>query len=267
MQIFLQRYDNKEMKKSIFFKIIMVVVIYAVFLISNIGIEYIPIEDPSILKSVLQFGFNCILAWISYLLVRTFKLTNDRLLTSKITNIWLAILGIILVLFLLIVINIQKNTEDIFSGGLNLLVNSFFVAIAAAVFEEFLVRLLAFSSFLEIFKKNKYSLVFTSIASSFLFGVLHISNLTTQSFEATMQQIFYATVLGLCFSVIRIRFNGLKYVIFLHFLIDFQPTIIDKGTAASSWEQIFLVFIPIAIVSIICLIQLNKDNKNLNYLF
>ncbi|EKF8797862.1 CPBP family intramembrane metalloprotease, partial [Enterococcus faecalis] len=178
-----------------------------------------------------------------------------------------AILGIILVLFLLIVINIPKNTEDIFSGGLNLLVNSFFVAIAAAVFEEFLVRLLAFSSFLEIFKKNKYSLVFASIASSFLFGVLHISNLTTQSFEATMQQIFYATVLGLCFSVIRIRFNGLKYVIFLHFLIDFQPTIIDKGTAASSWEQIFLVFIPIAIVSIICLIQLNKDNKNLNYLF
>lgn len=153
MQIFLQRYDNKEMKKSIFCKIIMVVVIYVVFLISNIGIEYIPIEDPSILKSVLQFGFNCILAWISYLLVRTFKLTNDRLLTSKITNIWLAILGIILVLFLLIVINIPKNTEDIFSGGLNLLVNSFFVAIAAAVFEEFLVRLLAFSSFLEIFKK------------------------------------------------------------------------------------------------------------------
>ncbi len=43
MQIFLQRYDNKEMKKSIFFKIIMVVVIYVVFLISNIGIEYIPI--------------------------------------------------------------------------------------------------------------------------------------------------------------------------------------------------------------------------------
>lgn len=159
MQIFVQRYynkercDNKEMKKSIFFKIIMVVVIYAIFLISNIGIEYIAIKDSSILKSVLQFGFNCILAWISYLLVRTFKLTNNTLLTSKITSIWLTILGIIIVLFLLIVSNVPKNIEDIFGGGLNLLVNSFFVAIAAAIFEEFLVRLLAFSAFLEIFKK------------------------------------------------------------------------------------------------------------------
>ncbi|MDN3115232.1 CPBP family intramembrane metalloprotease [Enterococcus faecalis] len=255
------------MKKSIFFKIIMVVVIYAIFLISNIVIEYIPIEDSSILKSVLQLGFNCILAWSSYLIVRTFKLTNDTLLTSRITSVWLTILGIIIILFLLIVTNVPQNIKDIFSGGLNLLVNSFLVAVAAAIFEEFLVRLLAFSTFLEIFKKNKYSLVFASIASSFLFGVLHISNLTMQSFEATMQQIFYATVLGICFSVIRIRFNGLQYVIFLHFLIDFQPTITDNGTPASSWEQVFLVFMPIAIVSIICLIQLNKDNKNLNYLF
>lgn len=186
----------------------MVVVIYTIFLISNIGMEYIPIEDSSILKPVLQLGCNCILAWISYLLVKTFKLTNDTLLTSKITNVWLTILGIIIVLFLLIVINVPENIEDVFCGGLKLLVNSFFIAIAAAIFEEFLVRLLAFSAFLEIFKKIKYSLVFTSIASSLLFGILHISNLTVQSFEATMQQIFYATVLGLCFSIIRIRFNG-----------------------------------------------------------
>lgn len=131
----------------------MVVVIYAIFLISNIVIEYIPIEDTSILKSVLQLGFNCILAWSSYLIVRTFKLTNDTLLTSRITSVWLTILGIIIVLFLLIVTNVPQNIKDIFSGGLNLLVNSFLVAVAAAIFEEFLVRLLAFSAFLEIFKK------------------------------------------------------------------------------------------------------------------
>lgn len=244
----------------------MVVVIYVVFLLSNIGIEYLPIEDSSILQSVLQLMINCILAWISYLLVRTFKITNNKLLTSKITNLWLTVLGVIILLFLLIVTNVAENIEDIINGGLKFLINSFLIAIAAGIFEEFLVRLLAFSAFLEIFKKNKYSLVFASVASSFLFGILHISNLTMQSFDATIQQIFYATVLGLCFSVIRIRFNGLKYVILLHFLIDFQPTIADNGTSVSPWGQIFLIFLPIAIVSIVCLIQLNKDNKNLNYL-
>ncbi|MFS1280803.1 transposase, partial [Enterococcus lactis] len=132
--------------------------------------------------------------------------------------------------------------------------------------EESLARLLTFSAFLKMFKTKKYTLVWASIASSCLFGLLHLSNLTMQSFNTTMQQIFYATVLGLCFSVIRIRFNGLSYVVLLHFLIDFQPTIANGAATSSSWGEILLIFMPIAIVSIICLILLNKDNKSLELL-
>ncbi|NRE73934.1 transposase, partial [Enterococcus faecium] len=132
--------------------------------------------------------------------------------------------------------------------------------------EESLARLLTFSAFLKMFKTKKYTLVWASIASSCLFGLLHLSNLTMQSFNTTMQQIFYATVLGLCFSVIRIRFNGLSYVVLLHFLIDFQPTIANGAATSSSWGEILLILMPIAIVSIICLILLNKDNKSLELL-
>ncbi|HFX3801496.1 TPA: CPBP family glutamic-type intramembrane protease, partial [Enterococcus faecium] len=55
-----------------------------------------------------------------------------------------------------------------------------------------------------MFKAKKHALVWSSIVSSCLFGLFHLSNLTMQSFNTTMQQFFYATVLGLCFSVIRI---------------------------------------------------------------
>ncbi|EMF0403672.1 CPBP family intramembrane metalloprotease, partial [Enterococcus faecium] len=80
-------------------------------------------------------------------------------------------------------------------------------AISTGIFEESLARLLTFSAFLEMFKAKKHALVWSSIVSSCLFGLFHLSNLTMQSFNTTMQQFFYATVLGLCFSVIRIRFN------------------------------------------------------------
>lgn len=254
------------MKKSVSFKIAMVILIYVLFLISSIGIELLPIKETSILNSILQFSCSCILAWFSYSIVKTFKITNDKILANKITNVWLIVLGMIMLLFLLIVTNVPNNVEKILNGGSNLLIVSFLVAISTGIFEESLARLLTFSAFLKMFKTKKYTLVWASIASSCLFGLLHLSNLTMQSFNTTMQQIFYATVLGLCFSVIRIRFNGLSYVVLLHFLIDFQPTIANGAATSSSWGEILLIFMPIAIVSIICLILLNKDNKSLELL-
>ncbi|HFC9364932.1 TPA: hypothetical protein QFC14_002691, partial [Enterococcus faecium] len=77
------------MKKSVSFKIAMVILIYVLFLISSIGIELLPIKETSILNSILQFSCSCILSWFSYSIVRTFKITNDKILSNKITNVWL----------------------------------------------------------------------------------------------------------------------------------------------------------------------------------
>lgn len=250
------------MTKSIGFKLLMLVGIYVLFLFSGAKIDQLLIENSSILKNILQFSSSCILAYCSYFLVKTTNITEDKIKTSKNTKIWLIIFGIIMLLFLLIVINVPRNIKEIFNGDSNLFLSSFFVAGEAGIFEEFLVRVLGFSVFLEIFKSNKYSLVWASISSSLLFGVLHLSNLTSQSFDATIQQIFYATVLGLCLAVIRIRFNGISYAVILHFLIDFHPTIAEGTSESSSWGSLLLIFMPIAIVSFICLMQLNKDNNS-----
>lgn len=252
------------MRKSVSFKITMVILIYILFLINSIGIELLHIKETSILNSILQFSCSCILAYFSYSIVKTFKITNNKILSNKITNVWLIILG--LIMFLIIAANIPNNVDKILKGGPNLLISSFLLAISAGIFEEFLCRLLTLSAFLEMFKAKKYTLVWASIASSCLFGLLHLSNLRMQPFNTTMQQIFYATVLGLCFSVIRIRFNGLSYVVLLHFLIDFQPTIANGAVTSSSWGGVLLIFMPIFVVSIICLILLNKDNEHLKLL-
>ncbi|MDH5018535.1 CPBP family intramembrane glutamic endopeptidase [Limosilactobacillus fermentum] len=48
-----------------------------------------------------------------------------------------------------------------------------------------------------------------------------------------MQQVFYALILGLALSFIRLLTNGLWVGILPHSLIDFQPTIATGGSAAT----------------------------------
>lgn len=84
-------------------------------------------------------------------------------------------------------------------------------------------------------------------------GLLHLSNLTFQSVDATMQQVFYALILGLALSFIRILTNGLWVGILLHSLIDFQPTIATGGSAATNWGSLLLIFLPLFVISLLWL--------------
>ncbi|WP_420741428.1 type II CAAX prenyl endopeptidase Rce1 family protein [Limosilactobacillus fermentum] len=84
-------------------------------------------------------------------------------------------------------------------------------------------------------------------------GLLHLSNLTFQSVDATMQQVFYALILGFALSFIRLLTNGLWVGILLHSLIDFQPTIATGGSAATNWGSLLLIFLPLFVISLLWL--------------
>ncbi|AMS10135.1 peptidase [Limosilactobacillus oris] len=68
-----------------------------------------------------------------------------------------------------------------------------------------------------------------------------------------MQQVFYALILGLTLSFIRLLTNGLWVVILLHSLIDFQSTIATGGSAATNWGSLLLVFLPLFVISLLWL--------------
>ncbi|MGM0110270.1 hypothetical protein IGI52_000566 [Enterococcus sp. DIV0187] len=253
-------------RKKTVFELSMVIVLYVLFLIGTGLTQLFPLKEQAVLSWLILFGISAGIAIICYGIVRTTKVSRMKIRSDRTTNIWLAILGVMMVLFLLVVIDVSTNIGTLLSSDFDLLITSFLSAASAGIFEEFLVRVLVFSAFLKVFEKSAFSLVWASVLSSLLFGLLHFPNLTTQSLDATLQQIFYATVLGFVFSVLRIRSNGIIWAVLLHFLIDFAPTIASSsGESAVSWGLLLIVFIPIAVVSIICLFRLNKNNTGFGF--
>ena len=112
-------------------------------------------------------------------------------------------LNFIFTVFLVIVLNIWNNTQNVISGGLELFIPSLLIALSAGIFEEFLVRGLFLSGFLNLFQNNSFKLLLTSLISSILFGLLHLINLIHNPVNAILQQVLYATILGLIFSILN----------------------------------------------------------------
>ena len=123
------------------------------------------------------------------------------------------------------------------------------------------MRGLFLSGFLNLFQNNSFKLLLTSLISSILFGLLHLINLIHNPVNAILQQVFYATILGLIFSIIRIVSNSLWLPIMIHSLIDFQPTITSKTVSENSWLTIIVMFSPLAFLAIVTLYKLDKNFK------
>lgn len=113
--------------------------------------------------------------------------------------------------------------------------------------------------FAKIFENKKYVLVWASLASSILFGLFHLINLTHgAAINATMQQVFYATAIGLIFSYIHIFTNRIRLCIVMHFLLDLQPNIGTMEAQASPWGLILLIFGTAMIVSLFSIYVFNR---------
>ncbi|WP_203649462.1 CPBP family intramembrane glutamic endopeptidase [Secundilactobacillus yichangensis] len=169
-------------------------------------------------------------------------------------RIWLA-----LILFFFISI-LSLKLHVIFSMGLTpvQLFNIALIALSAGIFEETLCRGLLFSFFLGIFQSKNQSLLWTATASSLVFGLLHLSHLFNgQSVQTTLQQVFYAFVIGMAFSAIRISTNGIWVGLVIHSLIDFDPTITAQMQGDGSWAADLIIFTPLLIIALLYLVKVN----------
>lgn len=82
------------------------------------------------------------------------------------------------------------------------------------------MRGLFFESLLEYFKKDTY--FYSAIFSSLIFGLAHFFNLKTEHPIAVLQQVIFASIIGIMLSFIRIKFNGLIFPIIIHFFNRFS---------------------------------------------
>lgn len=136
---------------------------------------------------------------------------------------------------------------------------------AAGIGEEILCRVLLFNLFTKIFENKKYVLVWACLASSVLFGLFHLINLTHgAAIDATIQQVVYATAIGLSFSYIHIFTNRIWLCIVMHFLLDLQPNIASADPQASPWRLILLIF---GVVMIVSLLSIYAFNRRANTVF
>lgn len=245
---------NKIQQTSAIKKILLSFVIYLVYLL----VDYFLSMIKGILGNLMVLIFITIMSLLIFKYVKTFKILKDD--AKPKTPIINVIFLTLIILFFTIIVHPISNIKTIFSSSLLNIANCLVIALSAGIFEEFLVRLLLFDGFSQLLKNKKYSLLQASIYSSIIFGLFHLSNLSYQSFNTTFQQIFYAIAIGLMFCFIRLKTNGIWTCVLIHSLVDFQPNINSSGSS-SSWAVLSLAFIPIILISSLCIYEFNKKIK------
>ncbi len=131
-------------------------------------------------------------------------------------------------------------------------------AILPAICEEFLFRGILFNTFLLVFRKEKYDILWTSIVCSILFGLYHLNNLTSQSLISTVGQVIITLGMGLFLSYLRVWSNGLIWCMVVHFLQDFSPKILSTDYGTSKIKLTVLVATLIVILMLICIYTINR---------
>ncbi|WP_396602249.1 lysostaphin resistance A-like protein [Algibacter sp. R77976] len=90
--------------------------------------------------------------------------------------------------------------------------------------EEFFFRGILFPYFISFFKRKKYSLFFSVLLSSIVFGLFHYLNLfqSSVSFIEITLQVVYAFFTGILFCALLLRTKSIIIPSLIHALIDFR---------------------------------------------
>lgn len=209
---------------------------------------------PQPWNRMLYMAIALAVAGVCAYLAKTTKVLNFEVKQGK-----LAILSGILVVFLAYIYVAKAfSWVIIFRQGWLMTIICLTTAIGAGFAEEFIFRNLFFNAFIGVFKKQKYVLLLASVLVSAIFGLMHLVNLSHQTWAATSQQVFYAFAIGLLFCVIHLWSNGMIVPAMMHFLFDFSPMMKTATTTAIPWTGVLVIFLPILIVSFLWLWFYNK---------
>lgn len=189
------------------------------------------------------------------------KLFDKNNLLSKKEKI---LFSIILIYFAILFIpngNIQ-SIVDLSKSPFKTIITVIAIAIGAGFFEEYLVRGFFFTKCQNLLKRHqidRYRLTISSLLTSAIFGLLHITNIAVSPIDAVYQQIFYTSCLGLIFCSIRIITNNILIVAIIHSIFDLQVTI-DEPLHVNPWLELVVAYLPLAILSFILIMMIDRSN-------
>ncbi|MFW8591313.1 CPBP family intramembrane glutamic endopeptidase [Glaciecola sp. 2405UD65-10] len=115
----------------------------------------------------------------------------------------------------------------------------FFENLATGVFEEILMRAMAFYILYRAWQKQSNGLLKAAIAQALIFGLLHLLNLLNGFTVDVLAQVFYAALLGISFAGIVAYTGSIWPAAFVHGLINaianinrtFVPDYIETPTS------------------------------------
>lgn len=136
-------------------------------------------------------------------------------------------------------------------------------AILAGVFEEYFCRGYLFGSILRWQNQQSFRLTIAAFGSALIFGCTHFNNFIVGagSFTAVTQQVFYATCIGIVFAAIRVGSKGLTMGVLAHIIIDLQPQLLETNHQSGPWLAVFIIFLPVAVISLSYFIWLDQTTK------
>lgn len=237
--------QGNGLKKCIIFICVMITYLCSGALLVKFGLK----ETDQVFM-IIHVVIAIILLVIMLMTIRTTKITTERIGFRRHTRLPLLVMTIVMILLMLID-NVLPNFVQVFHHPATILMVTL-TAVMAGVFEELSCRGLLFSGLLTFSQNSRHPLISSAIWSSLIFGCLHLFNIISegQGVEVTVQQVFYATVIGVFFAAIRVAANGLLIPIILHSMIDFTPNITSVSSSVMDWTSLLIVFIPILVVAL-----------------
>lgn len=156
-----------------------------------------------------------------------------------------------------------------FIKGPSKLVFPLIVGISTALFEEYYFRGIILSSLLSLLrnKKRNYINVYKIvIVASLIFSLMHLVNLSSQTFYSTLLQMLQVFFLGMLLCALYIRTGSLFIPFLFHFLLNFIATLSQEGAKQTntsvSWKSTLFVCFFYFIITVI-LLRRKKLNTQL----
>ena len=162
------------------------------------------------------------------------------------------------------------NNPSLFRIDIGLIVIAFLTTLAIGFAEEILFRGLIFRNFLRRYGMTKKGIYISIIVSSVIFGLVHASNAVSSSPDAIIQQVIYATAIGIILALFYLITGNLLVPALCHGLFDFTDYVIPgfynipyDAALTSDWVQNLIVAIVFIVIAVIIVKKINVEDTDL----
>lgn len=227
--------------------------------------NYLDSNLSSFISEVVAIIFLLSVAWKLKFFDQTFF--SKRNLK---TGVFLSIPMLIIAVLWNILPPVLYNDSSLFRVDVCLIIVAFINTLAIGFTEEILFRGLIFRNFLRRYGMTKKGIYLSIIISSIIFGLVHALNGISSSPDAVIQQVIYATAMGVICALFYLITGNLLVPVLCHGLFDFTDYVIPgfynipyDMTLASDWVQNLIVAIVFLVIAVILIKKVNVEDTDL----